>query len=167
MDTCGQDPARGWPGSTTHYIHGPRRVARESDRPALIVGTDAPPVLGPALAVFPPTIRARASPEPMIGQSPAAGCCDAGGQGVIKCRSMVWRIRLAVGVAAVAIALMAGAGAAQAFSARGSVEQVYVTQLGPGAQMSLLNRQGGTIATKRADAQGGLLFRNVKPGTGY
>jgi uncharacterized protein len=72
-----------------------------------------------------------------------------------------------VGVAAVAIAFMAGAGAAQAFSAHGSVRQVYVTQVGPGAQMSLLNRQGGTIATKRADAQGGLLFRNVTPGTGY
>ena len=33
--------------------------------------------------------------------------------------------------------------------------------------MSLLNRAGQTVATKRADAQGGLLFRNVKPGAGY
>jgi uncharacterized protein len=66
-----------------------------------------------------------------------------------------------------AIAFMAGAAAAQAFSAHGSVRQVYVTQVGPGAQMSLLNPQGVTIATKRADAQGGLLFRNVTPGTGY
>src|SRR6266540_3577114 len=63
---------------------------------------------------------------------------------------------------------MTGAGAAEAsFSAHGSVEQVYVTHLGPGAQMSLLNPAGGTIATKQADAQGGLLFRNVPPGTGY
>src|SRR3954447_18249572 len=63
---------------------------------------------------------------------------------------------------------MTGAGAAEAsFSAHGSVEQVYVTHLDPGAQMSLLDRAGRTIATKRADAQGGLLFRNVSPGTGY
>src|SRR4249919_2407354 len=80
---------------------------------------------------------------------------------------MAWRVRLAVGAAALAIAFMAGAGAAQAFSAHGSVRQVYATQVGPGAQMSLLNGQGGTIATKRADAQGGILFRNVTPGTGY
>ena len=48
-----------------------------------------------------------------------------------------------MGAAALAIAFMAGAGAAEAsFSAHGSVEQVYVTGLGPGAQMSLLNRGG-------------------------
>jgi uncharacterized protein len=65
-------------------------------------------------------------------------------------------------------AFTTGASAAQAsFSAHGSVEQVYVTNLAPGAQMSLLNQAGGTIATKQADAQGGLLFRNVPPGTGY
>ena len=33
--------------------------------------------------------------------------------------------------------------------------------------MSLLNPAGETVATKQADAQGGLLFRNVAPGTGY
>ena len=66
-----------------------------------------------------------------------------------------------------ALAFLAAAGAAQAFKAHGSVAQVYVTQLAPRAQVSLLNRDGRTIATKRADAQGGLLFRNVKPGTGY
>jgi predicted acyl esterase len=65
----------------------------------------------------------------------------------------------------------AGAGAASAtaptFSASGSVEQVYVTGLGPSAQMSLLNGAGQTIATQQADALGGLLFRNVTPGSGY
>src|SRR6476646_5362204 len=80
---------------------------------------------------------------------------------------MAWRVRLSVGVAAVAITFVAAVGAAQAFSAHGSVRQVYVTQVGPGAQMALLNPAGGTIATRRADAQGGLLFRNVPPGTGY
>ena len=62
---------------------------------------------------------------------------------------------------------MAAAGAAQAFNAHGSVEQVYVTGLAPGANVSLLDGAGNTVATKRADTQGGLLFRNVKPGTGY
>jgi uncharacterized protein len=62
---------------------------------------------------------------------------------------------------------MNGAGVAQAFSAHGSAEQVYVTGLSPNAQMSLLDSGGQTIHTKRADAQGGLLFRHVKPGTGY
>ncbi len=81
---------------------------------------------------------------------------------------MIWRVRLLLGAAALAFALMTGAGVAQAsFSAHGSVEQVYVTHLAPGAQMSLLDRDGRTVATKRADAQGGLLFRHLKPGTGY
>ncbi|MEA2467836.1 MAG: uncharacterized protein QOJ57_1962 [Thermoleophilaceae bacterium] len=81
---------------------------------------------------------------------------------------MVWRERLCLGAAAVVFALMAGVGAAEAaVSASGSVKQVYVTGLAPGAQMSLLDRAGRRIARKRANAQGGLLFRNVKPGTGY
>jgi uncharacterized protein len=81
---------------------------------------------------------------------------------------MSWRVRLSVSVAALALTFMTGAGVANAsFSAHGSVKQVYVTHLGPGAQASLLNSAGGTVATKRADGQGGLLFRNVTPGTGY
>ncbi len=80
---------------------------------------------------------------------------------------MGWRVRLPAGAVALVCTLIAGAGIAQAFSAHGSVEQVYVTQLAPNAKMSLLNRTGKTVATKQADAQGGLLFRNVTPGTGY
>jgi predicted acyl esterase len=56
---------------------------------------------------------------------------------------------------------------AASFSAHGSVEQVYVTGLAPGVRMSLIKRPGRTVARKRADAQGGLLFRHVKPGTTY
>jgi predicted acyl esterase len=44
---------------------------------------------------------------------------------------------------------------------------VYATGLAPNAQASLLNSGGGTVATQNADAQGGLLFRNVAPGSGY
>ena len=61
-----------------------------------------------------------------------------------------------------------GAGGAEAtFSAHASVEQVYVVGLASGEPMSLLNRAGRTIATGRADSLGGLLFRNVRPGSGY
>ena len=80
---------------------------------------------------------------------------------------MGWRVRLPAGAVALVCTLIAGAGIAQAFTAHGSVEQVYVTKLAPHAKMSLLNRTGKTVATKQADAQGGLLFRNVAPGTGY
>jgi uncharacterized protein len=74
----------------------------------------------------------------------------------------VWLV--AAGVAAT-IAFTAST--AQAFTAHGSVEQVYVTGLAASQQMSLLNAGGRTVQKRQADAQGGLLFRNVKPGAGY
>jgi uncharacterized protein len=76
------------------------------------------------------------------------------------------RIRAVVALATVAIWLIAAA-AASAFSAHGSVEQVYVTGLAPGAQMSLVRANGETVSTQAADPLGGLLFRNVAPGTRY
>src|SRR6476660_3062991 len=81
---------------------------------------------------------------------------------------MSWRVRLSSAAAALALFFTAGAGAAEAsFSANGSARQVYVTGLGSHAKMSLLDNAGRTVATKAADDLGGLLFRNVKPGTGY
>src|SRR2546423_4903561 len=80
---------------------------------------------------------------------------------------------VAAAIALTAFALIAAvaatsARAAQAtFSAHGSVEQVYVTGLAPRARTSLLNRKGRKVATKRADSLGGVLFRHVRPGTGY
>src|SRR4051812_46939056 len=56
---------------------------------------------------------------------------------------------------------------ASAFSAHGSVEQVYVTGLEANAQMSLLGPKGETVATQNADALGGLLFRHVTPAKKY
>jgi predicted acyl esterase len=57
------------------------------------------------------------------------------------------------------------------FAAHGSVEQVYVVPPAgahlSGAKMSLLDSHGATVATQSADALGGLLFRHVKPGSGY
>ncbi|MGO9908449.1 MAG: hypothetical protein ACLPY3_22430 [Solirubrobacteraceae bacterium] len=60
-----------------------------------------------------------------------------------------------------------GASAAPSFSAHGSAEQVYVTGLAANARMSLITSGGKTLYTQDADSLGGLLFRNVPPGSGY
>ena len=52
------------------------------------------------------------------------------------------------------------------FSAQGSAEQVYATGLAPHARADLLS-SGRHVATQRADALGGVLFRKVRPGHGY
>jgi predicted acyl esterase len=92
-----------------------------------------------------------------------------GGGGHLVEASAVWR-RALIGVAP-ALAMLAGllvtAATASAFSAQGSVEQVYVTGLAPGAQMSLLGKKGETVSTRTADSLGGLLFRKVAPGKLY
>ena len=54
-----------------------------------------------------------------------------------------------------------------AFDAHGSVEQVYVTGLTAGEQVSLLDSGGSTVATQSANSLGGSLFRDVAPGSGY
>ena len=78
------------------------------------------------------------------------------------------RVRIAAACALVAlvVGLMTAAGAS-AFDAQGSAEQLYVTGLAGNAQVSLLNSHGKTVSTQNADSLGGLLFRNVKPGSGY
>jgi len=77
------------------------------------------------------------------------------------------RTRFAAAVAAVAF-FVTGAGVANAaVNAQGSVEQVYATGLTPGAQMTLVDGKGKKVAAKKVDKLGGLLFRDVKPGSGY
>ena len=76
------------------------------------------------------------------------------------------RLSLAVALLALAPASLADA-AATPFTARGSVEQVYVTGLEPGAKVVLRDARGRKVKTKRASELGGLLFRRVKPGEGY
>ena len=67
-----------------------------------------------------------------------------------------------------AFSSLAGASTRTAsFKAVGSVEQVYVTGLAPGARTSLITPQGGTLYTQNANSLGGLLFRDVPPGGGY
>ncbi|MCW3069155.1 MAG: peptidase [Solirubrobacterales bacterium] len=67
---------------------------------------------------------------------------------------------------AFAVWLVTAASASAAFNAQGSVRQVYVTGLPANAQASLLN-SAGPVYTQNADSLGGLLFRNVAPGSGY
>src|SRR3954464_10005801 len=79
---------------------------------------------------------------------------------------MLLRARLPVAVAILS-ALIAPGIAHAAIDAHGSSKQVYATGLKSKAQVSLLDGKGRKVATKRADGLGGVLFRNVKPGTGY
>jgi predicted acyl esterase len=59
------------------------------------------------------------------------------------------------------------AGAADTVVAHGSARQVWVTGLAANAAMTLLDGGGQVVATRSADAEGGVLFRDVDPGTGY
>jgi|tagenome__1003787_1003787.scaffolds.fasta_scaffold20974670_3 predicted acyl esterase len=73
-------------------------------------------------------------------------------------------IRLAALVAVLALGAPASAAA---FDAHGSVNQVYVTGLSPGAKTTLLDRRGRRVKTQRANPLGGLLFRDVRSGSRY
>jgi predicted acyl esterase len=53
------------------------------------------------------------------------------------------------------------------FDAVGSVNQVYVTGLPPGASASLIGPSGKALYTQKADSLGGLLFRTVWAASGY
>ena len=75
-------------------------------------------------------------------------------------------LKRVIGFAAVA-ALLLAPDAQAAVNARGSVEQVYATGLKPGERAALVDPQGRTIRRKRVSELGGLLFRKVKPGSGY
>ena len=67
---------------------------------------------------------------------------------------------------AAAFAPAASAGGA-AITARGSVEQVDVTGATPGASYSLINSKGKVADTRKGGSLGGIVFRNVEPGSGY
>jgi predicted acyl esterase len=68
---------------------------------------------------------------------------------------------------AFAAALVLAPAALADVNAHGSVEQVYVTGLTPGAQATLVNAAGKAVKARKANSLGGMLFRHVKPGTGY
>src|SRR4051794_36282967 len=76
-------------------------------------------------------------------------------------------LRACLAAALAVLVLAIGATAAEAFDARGSARQVYVTGLAPHARMTLLRPNGRKAKSKTADGMGGLLFRGVRPGGGY
>ena len=66
------------------------------------------------------------------------------------------------------VAGAAGAGAhASALLARGSAEQAYATGAAAGARLQLVDRAGRTVQSGRADDLGGIVFVDVRPGSGY
>jgi uncharacterized protein len=64
------------------------------------------------------------------------------------------------------LAVVVPQGASAAMTAKGSVEQVYVTGAQPGSNAKLI-RKGEKVATDEVGELGGALFREVKPGPGY
>jgi predicted acyl esterase len=70
-------------------------------------------------------------------------------------------------VLATMFAATSAARAATPFIAHGSAEQAYATGVTPHARVRLVNPAGRTVSVARADAQGGVLFRDVKPARGY
>ena len=69
---------------------------------------------------------------------------------------------------ACAVVVPSAATAADAsMDAHGSAEQVYATGLAPGSKAKLVSRKGKVVAKKPAGEQGGVVFRRVKPKSGY
>src|SRR6478672_7798510 len=71
-------------------------------------------------------------------------------------------------LAAAGAASDASSGApAATYTVRGSVEQVDVTGAPPLASLELVDRHGHHVDSQVAGSLGGVVFRNVSPGTGY
>jgi predicted acyl esterase len=75
--------------------------------------------------------------------------------------------RNGLALAALFVVLLFPGAVAAKLTVRGSAEQVQVTGVKQHARVSLLNRSGRRVSSRRADSLGGLVFRNVKPGRGY
>jgi uncharacterized protein len=77
------------------------------------------------------------------------------------------KLAVAVCAALLTVALAAGVAQAQTITAHGSAEQAYAVGLRANRTVALLDAHGKTIAARKADSLGGVVFRNVKPGKGY
>ena len=80
------------------------------------------------------------------------------------------RVRRTFSLLAVSIAAagaLVSAASANAFEARGSVEQVYVTGAAAGQKLKLIDKKGKKVEKRAATELGGAVFRQVKPGGGY
>jgi hypothetical protein len=82
-------------------------------------------------------------------------------------------LRSLVVVAAVAVQAVASSTSSgpptvpAAYTASGSVQQLYVVDAAPGTALSLVDATGHTLQTGTADDQGSFIFRNVAAGAGY
>jgi len=74
---------------------------------------------------------------------------------------------LSAGLLLSSFAVTGATAAPSSVNAVGSVEQVYVTALTPGAQAALVGPQGEILTTQTVNSLGGVLFREVPPGEGY
>jgi predicted acyl esterase len=74
---------------------------------------------------------------------------------------------LVAALALVPAAATAAATTLASFSARGSVNQVYVTHARPGDALTLRNAAHASVATGTVDDLGSFLFRDVAAGNGY
>jgi hypothetical protein len=70
----------------------------------------------------------------------------------------------ALGAVLASLGLVASA---QAFTARGSMDQAYVTGATPGQKLTLIDKQGKKVDSKKVSELGGVVFRKVEPGGGY
>ncbi len=84
-------------------------------------------------------------------------------------RAHRWHVVLVMALLPVTLVLARPdtAAAAESFTAKGSVEQVYVTGLPPGATVTLHESGGSEVASREASSLGGSLFREVPAGSGY
>jgi predicted acyl esterase len=88
----------------------------------------------------------------------------------LNVRSLGAAIRLAFVSTLIAgglVAVTSAVAAPTTLNAHGSARQVYVTGLHAGDRVALLNSKGRQVAVKSASALGGVLFREVTPGSGY
>jgi uncharacterized protein len=82
-------------------------------------------------------------------------------------KGMAKRVGVLAATAVAAFVLTTGTAGAAGFSAHGSAKQVYATGLTAGTKVQLVNAAGKRVQTRKAGALGGVLFRGVKPGSGY
>src|SRR5438309_2062450 len=99
---------------------------------------------------------------------PARATAPRGRRRLVRTRAAA--LRLSMAGALVAGLLVAGGAVAGApvatFTAGGSAKQVYATGLAGGAKVALLDRSGKQVASRTANALGGVLFRDVPPAAG-
>ncbi|UJA20875.1 CocE/NonD family hydrolase [Thermoleophilia bacterium SCSIO 60948] len=70
-------------------------------------------------------------------------------------------------VAVLTVLTIPALASAAPIDARGSAKQVYATGVEPASKFKLVDRRGRTVGVERSSAQGGVLFRDVRPGSGY